>query len=638
MAFDLVLNATVLFGGYTTGGSCPALTECALGDTWEFLDGSWFNVTPTHPTASNTPSARWGASMTYDPAVEGLLLFGGITAAFNGFNSPGLNDTWEFVRGDWVLLCDGPSCRAPQDRWDAALTYSVEAGAPVLFGGESTFSGSTLVLNDTWTFLPQTNWTPAGTSVAPSGRFAAGFADDRQLDGVVLFGGIPANSETWLFRNSSWHPLSPSPASGKPSARGGVDLAPDPLNGSVTLFGGCSAIPCGGTGLNDTWVLAGTNWYNLSAKIGPAPPGRDLGGLVPTSNRGALLLFGGASGTLENDSWWIAHIEIEPVTASPWAVDVGLPTMLNVNVSGGYGPETLTWSGLPSGCISANTNELNCTDNATSAEVATVVVTATDPVGEMVESLPSYVQFDARPTVTLEATPLEGIAPLQVTFEATSAGGTGNVSLAWQFGDSGTGTGSNPNHTYLTSGMYTATVWANDSDLVSDSAHTTVSVHSRLMANASFSSPTIVVGHASMLVLQWTGGVPPYEVHPLAPLPNCTNQVVVGPPTQAFYSCAPNASGVYHVQVRINDSSGQARNVSANLTVAAPAGSVTAASTGLTSTQKFLLTLAGALVIAVVVGIYVFGRRRPPGLIPPAHPEGPMPTGNLYVPPEDVRR
>jgi PKD repeat protein len=637
MAFDFALNATVLFGGYTTGGSCPIFTDCAVGDTWEFQDGAWSNLTPMHPTSTNTPSDRWGAAMTYDPQIGGLLMFGGITTATDGFNNPGLNDTWEFVRGAWSPVCS-LGCAPPVDRWDAALTYDVDAGSPVLFGGESTVSGATTALNDTWTFSPTTNWTELDPTVSPSARYAAGFAYDHQTGGAVLFGGIPANSETWLFRNASWYLLTPVGDTGTPSARGGVSMASDPLNGTVVLFGGCAELPCTGAGLNDTWVLDEVNWYNLTARIGAAPPARDLARLVATSSRGALLLFGGASRSLQDDSWWLAHIEVSQVTATPGAVDVGVPTTLSVNVTGGFGPQTVSWEGLPSGCTSANVTVLNCTANASSPTPASIFVTATDPVGESVESIPTDVAFNARPSVTLGAMPLEGIAPLQVSFTAGYTGGTGSVNLSWQFGDSSPGTGPNPTHTYATAGTYTVTVWANDSDLASGSAHTTVTVHSRLEANGSFSSASIVLRHSTTLVLEWSGGVPPYTLTPVGRLPNCTSEAIAGPPTEAEYSCAPNASGHYEVQVWVNDSSGQARNVTANLSVAPAAGTVAPPSGGLTSTQEFLLTLAVALVIAVAIGLYLFGRRREPSVVPPATPKGPIPTGNLYVPPEDAPR
>ncbi|MCI4328150.1 MAG: PKD domain-containing protein [Thermoplasmata archaeon] len=636
-AFDLSGNVAVVFGGYFTGGSCPVFSTCALGDTWEFADGAWSNLTPSHPTATNTPSPRWGAAMSYDPAVGGLLLFGGTGATSDGLNDPGLNDTWEFVRGAWSPVC-GTGCPTPVDRWDGSLTYSLEAGEPIMFGGESTVSGTLVDLNDTWAFNPTGNWTELAPSVSPSARYAAGFAYDHQLGGAVLFGGIPSNSETWLFRNAGWHPLSPATVSGKPSARGGVGLASDPLNGSVTLFGGCAALPCNGADAGDTWVLAGTNWYNLTGKIGTAPSPRDQSGFVASGPRGALLLFAGEASGQRNDTWMLAHIEISAVTATPAELDVGTTTMLTVNVSGGFGPETLTWIGLPSGCASANVSVLPCVDNGTMADQATVVVSAVDPVGEAVESPPSVIQFNPRPTVTFVATPLSGIAPLRTSFEASPAGGTGAVALAWEFGDQGQATGPDPAHNFSTSGSFTVTVWANDSDGVSGTARTVVTVLPRLTANATFTDGSIVVGHSSVLLVQLVGGVAPFAIHPLGALPNCTAGSS-GSSTEATYTCTPNASGNYQVVVHVSDNSGQARNVSANLTVlSAPIVPPTSTSVPLSPADELGATLFVSLVVALVVGYLLFGRRNQPSVVPPAAPEGPIPTGNLYVPPDDSGR
>ena len=211
--------------------------------------------------------------MVYDPTTGGLLLFGGTTSAATGLNNPALNDTWEFGATGWTEVCRA-ACSAPPPRWDASFAYSLEIGAPVLFGGETTNSGTTADLADTWTFSPSTNWTQLSPVVAPTGRAGATAAWDGQLGGVIVFGGIPANDQTWLYHNQSWHELSPAASSGMPSARAGVALANDPLNGSVELFGGCATLPCTAGGDSDTWVLAGTNWYNLTGRIGTAPPGR----------------------------------------------------------------------------------------------------------------------------------------------------------------------------------------------------------------------------------------------------------------------------------------------------------------------------------------------------------------------------
>jgi hypothetical protein len=638
VAFDPSLNRTVVFGGYFTGGACPISTDCAVNDTWEFDGVRWTNVTPLHPTPTTNPAARWGASMVYDPSTGGLLLFGGTTSAATGLNNPGLNDTWEFDSTGWTEVCRS-GCPSPTARWDASFAFSSEINAPVLFGGETTNSGTTSYLSDTWTFTPSTNWTLLAPVVAPTARAGATAAWDGQLGGVVAFGGIPVNNQTWLYRNQSWHELSPAATSGSPSARAGVALAGDPLNGSVELFGGCDAFPCSTGGDSDTWVLAGTNWYNLTGRIGSAPPGRGQAGFVAAGPRGALLLVGGAGTGPRNDSWRVAHVELSVVSAEPAPVDVGRTTALSLLAVGGFGPLTIQWMDLPAGCGSANASALNCTPTAASS--TEVFVRATDPAGEVVNSSPTVLVVDAGPSVTFSATPPAGVAPLEVGFAAVVQGGTGTISVAWEFGDGPSGTGADVTHAYARGGTYDATVWANDSEGESGSARSNVTVLATLTASAAFAPASIVLGNSSVLTIVVTGGSAPYVVRALGPTPECAANASA-PPGAPTFSCTPTDVGTYPVSMRVTDASNQSVEVNATLTVTAPVGAGGGGGTGSNSgpfspTQELWIVAAGIVTVLLVVALLLRRRGQTP-VIPPVGPEYPVPPANLYVPPEDAHR
>jgi hypothetical protein len=641
MAFDATLNATVVFGGYFTGGACFILTDCPLNDTWEFTGFHWTNVTPTHLTAANNPSARWGASMVYDPAIGGLLLFGGTTATATGLNNPALNDTWEFTSSGWAEVCTA-GCLSPSVRWDASFAYSAETSSPILFGGETTTSGTISDLADTWTFTPTANWSEFNPVVAPSARYAATSTWDAQLGGVVLFGGLPSNSQTWLYRNASWHELSPAVSSGIPSARAGEALTGDPLNGSVVLFGGCTAIPCTSGGDSDTWVLTGNNWYDLTSAIGAAPPGRGQAGFVAAGPRGALLLFGGAGTGPRNDTWRIAHVELSPVTALPSTVDVGNSTVLSVTALGGFGPLTLQWNGLPAGCTTANVTVLNCTPSGPGSSTASVFVTASDPAGEVTNSSGAGLIVNARPTVSVAATPRTGTAPLQVTFLATPAGGTGTITFAWEFGDGGAAVGSNPSHTYVSAGTFTAKVWANDTDGQSGTSQSVVTVVAKLTATASFSNSSIVLGASTTLTISISGGAAPYTVRAVGATPGCAENSSA-PANAPTFTCTPTDVGTYPVDFHVTDSANQSIDVNATLIVAAPSvpvggGGSGSGTTPLTPTEELWL-IAGAIVAVLLVLALLLRRRgKQPPMLPHPHPEDPMPPTSLYIPPQDPPR
>jgi uncharacterized repeat protein (TIGR02543 family) len=81
------------------------------------------------------------------------------------------------------------------------------------------------------------------------------------------------------------------------------------------------------------------------------------------------------------------------------------------------------------------------------------------------------------PIAAISANPLQGQAPLAVSFSAAASSDPDNdpLTYSWNFGDGSTGTGVSPAHTYTTEGNYVATVTVSDGDL-SDQASATIAV------------------------------------------------------------------------------------------------------------------------------------------------------------------
>lgn len=75
------------------------------------------------------------------------------------------------------------------------------------------------------------------------------------------------------------------------------------------------------------------------------------------------------------------------------------------------------------------------------------------------------VSVNAAPHVTVAPAPASGSAPLAVSFTATATDPENNTpfTYAWTFGDTTSGTGAKPSHTYAKPGTYTATVTVTDS-------------------------------------------------------------------------------------------------------------------------------------------------------------------------------
>jgi PKD repeat protein len=83
-----------------------------------------------------------------------------------------------------------------------------------------------------------------------------------------------------------------------------------------------------------------------------------------------------------------------------------------------------------------------------------------------------------KPPVPFAGGPYTGITGQPVTFSAVGSSDPAGLALtyAWQFGDSGTGSGISPVHSYATAGKYTVTVTATNSGGVSASATSTATI------------------------------------------------------------------------------------------------------------------------------------------------------------------
>jgi len=88
-------------------------------------------------------------------------------------------------------------------------------------------------------------------------------------------------------------------------------------------------------------------------------------------------------------------------------------------------------------------------------------------------------------SVSANAYPTSGTAPLVVFFSASASGGSGGYSYYWTFGDGGTSYSQNPTYTYNNPGTYTATVTVTDSDGDQASASITITVMQSLSVTIS---------------------------------------------------------------------------------------------------------------------------------------------------------
>lgn len=188
MAFHEVSGLTILFGGYT--GS-----NVVNGDTWKFDISTFGSPAWTKLTPANSPSARMGHCMCYDPIRERIVLFGG-TDGYDGYNT--LNDTWEWNGTTWTPV-QFPTNSIPPSRMHASMAYDKVNKVIVLFGGyqDPAFNQTDRfnIYSDVW-YYDGSSWTQQ-LFFGPSARLGAGMTFDASGNYIMLFGG--SNGGSTLF-------------------------------------------------------------------------------------------------------------------------------------------------------------------------------------------------------------------------------------------------------------------------------------------------------------------------------------------------------------------------------------------------------------------------------------------------------
>jgi hypothetical protein len=270
MAFDAADGYVVYLDGIGMGADLPPFNT---PPTWLFHAGNW---TPLNVSA---PTYREFASMSYDPQLREVILFGGCVRGHTCAGSGLLADTWAFSAGRWTQLAPGAS---PPARYGASMTYDATDRMLIVFGGKS---ASGAQLNDTWAFANGTWSAVAAGRAPPPGLVYPSLSDDPAVGGAILFGGLNGSAgtnATWKFNASGWGPLSPKHL---PGASYGGSLVYNHRDGVLYLLVG---------GSDSTWKFVGGDWI-AAAKVSTAVKFQ-YAGLVDDGADSALVLFGGFVG------------------------------------------------------------------------------------------------------------------------------------------------------------------------------------------------------------------------------------------------------------------------------------------------------------------------------------------------------
>lgn len=160
---------------------------------------------------------------------------------------------------------------------------------------------------------------------------------------------------------------------------------------------------------------------------------------------------------------------------------------LGVQAAGGDGTLSYQATGLPTGLsIDGGTGLITGTISAGAAASSpfSVEITVDDSDANTADAQVINFQWEVTtpqvntpPVASFIATPTTGTAPLVVSFDASASSDADldPLTYSWDFGDTNSGTGVTPNHTYTTPGIYTVTLTVSDGEATT-TATTTITV------------------------------------------------------------------------------------------------------------------------------------------------------------------
>jgi len=227
---------------------------CGGQSVWEFNGTDWKDVNP-----KPAPDFRRFAALVYDQNIKKAVMFGG----YDNINYR--DETWTWDGATWTKL--KPS-KKPQHRAQMAMWFDTRAKKTILYSGAGRPNINERVTrySDMWSFDGST-WTEMSKAAAPGIRFGSQVAVDPRDGKVFVFGGLRAaiddkknvtqfyGKDLWQWDGASgnWTQLTPATS---PRARQNGAFEFDEASGKFVLHGGFA----GQFYLSDTWVFDGTNW------------------------------------------------------------------------------------------------------------------------------------------------------------------------------------------------------------------------------------------------------------------------------------------------------------------------------------------------------------------------------------------
>jgi PKD repeat protein len=586
----------------------------------------WYNVTAnlTAHSSGNVPAVEFSGRMAYDPLLSEVVLFVGC-----GSTSCYENQTWVYNGTSWTNLT-GTFTPAPSGRQGAGVAYDPSFGGVVLFGGENSIGQ---LLNDTWVFTA-TGWKNVTATVGhpvdvygnPVSWAYGGMAWDPALGTMVIVDGCSASNcieawgQTWFLNTTGWT------AAWGPATLTNLtyleysSLAYDAADGYLLSYGGYDFYEH--TSSNDTFTMSSWGiWVNITnhdagcvASVCYTPPARDSAGLTWDGQLNAILLVNGFNDTTTtwlNDSWTFS--------GGHW-----LPTVL----SSVEAPATY--------CGTAEPALAEMSDN-----VAPFIIGGASLRGAACWSNEWVYEFPPQATLTVAPHPIDLGTAVTYTAGWVTDTGTGIVA-GWNVSygnghytslrvaagqNSSTAYGKAFPYAYSATGTFTANAtWTDFFYIHANSPTVSQVVYPALVATIKTSATTITAGGTVTFSTAPTGGSGTYTY--AWSFGDGTTSTAEGPPAHTYAK-----SGTYVVNLTVTDTAGGSVKDSVTITV-------NAASSGLSSTDTYLIIGGVVVVLAVIAALLLMRRRKKPSPAqpwqsgtPPAGAGAPPPGAGAEVPP-----
>lgn len=416
------------------GGCCSSTGP--YGDTWYLSGSTWTQVTPFP-----SPAARDGLAMAYDSTGGFVLLFSGI----NSWVSPSViyGDTWEYVSGGWTQL--SPTT-APPSRYNSGMVYDSGDGYTALFGG---INSNYQNVQDTWAFPPPFTATVSASpsnidegetatlTATPSGGyspFAYSWSNLPQgctgsnaasLSCTPTVYGLFTISVT--VTDGSGHTASsslPLTVNRDPQASFTASKTSLDVGQSSSLSGSASA---GSGGYSWGWSGLPPGCSSSSQSFTCTPTGTGGG-----SNAAKLTVTDSDGGTGTYIVTLLVYIDPSVTTPNQnRSIDANQAVTFSTTASGGSGGDSFSWSGLPTGCSSANSATLSCTPTVSGSFSVKVSVTDSNTWTTTSSALALSISSDPS-VVTPSANKWSVDTGQSVTFTTTASGGHGGYTYTWR--------------------------------------------------------------------------------------------------------------------------------------------------------------------------------------------------------------